>query len=62
MHPGNGTPLQGPTDEYRDTAVDFQYQFIGEDHLFTVLSNYIDEKQTLDASVTTSSRPIPAMT
>lgn len=51
MHPGNGTPLQGPTDEYKDTAVDFQYQFIGEDHLFTVLSNYIDEKQTLDASV-----------
>ena len=27
-----------------------QYQFIGEDHLFTVLSTYIDEKQTLDAS------------
>ncbi len=51
MHPGNGTPLQGPTDEYKDTAVDFQYQFIGEDHLFTLLSTYIDEKQNLDASV-----------
>ncbi len=51
LHPGNGTALQGPTDQYKDTAVDFQYQFIGEDHLFTVLSTYIDEKQALDASV-----------
>lgn len=51
MHPGNGTALQGPADQYRDIAADVQYQFIGEDHLFTLLSNYIDEKQTLDASV-----------
>ena len=50
MHPGNGLPLQGPVDKYRDVAGDVQYQFIGEDHLFTVLSTYIDEKQTLDAS------------
>jgi hypothetical protein len=27
-----------------------QYQFIGEDHLFTVLSTYINEKQRLNAS------------
>ena len=50
-HPGNGTPLQGPTDQYTDTALDAQYQFIGENHLFTVLSTYIHEKQKLDASV-----------
>ncbi|GAC1311482.1 MAG: cytochrome c [Steroidobacteraceae bacterium] len=50
-HPGSGTPLAGPTDRYTDTAADVQYQFIGEDHLFTVLSTYIHEKQKLDASV-----------
>jgi hypothetical protein len=50
LHPGNGTPLAGPTDKYRDVAADLQYQFIGEDNIFTVLSTYIDEKQTLDAS------------
>jgi hypothetical protein len=54
MHPGSltgiATPLAGPTDRYTDTAVDLQYQFIGEEHLFTVLSTYISEKQKLDAS------------
>jgi hypothetical protein len=54
MHPGSltgtATPLAGPTDRYTDTAVDVQYQFIGEEHLFTVLSTYISEKQKLDAS------------
>jgi hypothetical protein len=48
--PGNGQPLAGPTDQYRDAAVDAQYQFIGEDHLVSVLATYIDEHQTLDAS------------
>jgi len=51
VHPGNGTALQGPTDEYKDIAVDGQYQFIGEDHLATVLATYIHEKQSLNASV-----------
>jgi hypothetical protein len=55
-HPGNGTPLAGPTDQYTDAALDVQYQFIGEDHLFTVLTTYIDERQKLDAS----SNPIDA--
>ncbi|MEO7207650.1 MAG: cytochrome C [Steroidobacteraceae bacterium] len=50
QHPGNGMALQGVTDQYTDTAVDGQYQFIGEDHLFTVISTYIDEKWKLDAS------------
>jgi len=48
--PGNGKALSGPTDKYRDAALDAQYQFIGEDHLFTALATYIDERQTLDAS------------
>ena len=50
-HPGNGKPLQGPTDQYTDAALDVQYQFIGENHLFTVLSTYIHENQKLDASL-----------
>ena len=50
-HPGNGSPLRGPVDRYTDAALDVQYQFIGEDHLFTVLSTYIHERQKLDASV-----------
>jgi hypothetical protein len=51
VHPGNGTALQGPTDRFKDIAADVQYQFIGEDHLATVLATYIHESQTLDASV-----------
>ena len=50
IHPGNGHALAGPVDQYRDVAADVQYQFIGEDHIFTVLSTYIHESQTLDAS------------
>ena len=50
-HPGGGLALQGVTDQYTDTALDLQYQFIGEDHLFTVLSTYISEKQRLGASL-----------
>ncbi len=50
QHPGNGMALQGITDQYTDTAVDAQYQFIGEDHLFTVISTYIHENQKLNAS------------
>ena len=49
-HPGNGHPLQGPVDRFTDTAADLQYQFIGEDHLFTVLATYIHENQKFDAS------------
>jgi hypothetical protein len=54
VHPGNSnginTALAGPTNKYADIAGDFQYEFIGENHLFTLLGTYIHEKQTLDAS------------
>ena len=50
-HPGNGNALAGPVDKYTDVAADIQYQFIGEDHLFTALGTYIHERQTLDGSV-----------
>lgn len=48
--PGNGLPLSGLTDHYTDVAGDAQYQFIGEDHLVTLLATYIHENQHLDAS------------
>jgi hypothetical protein len=51
VHPGNGTALTGPTDRFKDTAADVQFQFIGEDHLVTGLATYISEQQTLNASV-----------
>ena len=51
MHPGNGNALAGATDKFKDTGFDVQYQFIGEEHLATFLGTYINEHQTLDASV-----------
>ncbi len=51
MHPGAGHALQGPTDEYLDVAGDMQYQYIGENNIFTLMSTYIHENQTLNASV-----------
>ncbi len=50
VHPGGGAALQGPADRFTDVAGDLQYQFIGEDHLFTVLATYIHENQKFDAS------------
>ncbi|HYA46040.1 MAG TPA: cytochrome C [Burkholderiales bacterium] len=51
VDPTNGIvlPLSGPTNHFRDWAVDSQYQFIGDEHLLTVTATYIDEHQTLDA-------------
>ena len=51
IHPGNGTALAGVADQYRDVAADVQYQFIGEDHIVTLLGTFIHENQTLNASV-----------
>jgi len=50
IHPGNGLALRGPVDRYTDTAGDVQYQFIGDQHLLTVLATYIHENQRLDSS------------
>jgi len=49
--PGNSLPLGGATDRYTDLAVDAQYQFIGDQHLITVLATYIHENQDLQASL-----------
>jgi hypothetical protein len=50
IQPGNGLALRGPVDRYTDTAGDVQYQFIGEQHLFTLLGTYIHENQRLNSS------------
>jgi hypothetical protein len=50
IQPGNGLALRGPTDRFTDVAVDAQYQFIGEEHLLTLLATYIHENQRLDSS------------
>jgi hypothetical protein len=50
FYPGGGTPLSGPTNQFTDVAADAQYQFIGDEHIFTLLSTYIHEDQTLDAN------------
>jgi hypothetical protein len=49
MFPGGGAPLTGATNRFNDWAVDSQYQYIGDEHLFSVLGTYIEEKQTWDA-------------
>jgi hypothetical protein len=38
--------VTGPTNRFRDLAFDAQYQYIGEDHIFTAQANYIHETQT----------------
>jgi hypothetical protein len=48
-NPGN-QPLGGPTDRFQDVAEDVQYQYAGDQHLFSVTATRIHEKQTLDAT------------
>ncbi|MGA8005596.1 MAG: cytochrome C [Burkholderiales bacterium] len=50
LFPGGGAALSGPTNRYNDVAFDTQYQYIGDEHLLSVMATYIKEKQTLDAS------------
>ncbi len=60
---GFGQELTGPSDRYQDVAEDVQYQYVGDQHLFSVLGTRIHEKQTLNASINapaTATVPIPA--
>jgi hypothetical protein len=50
LFPGNGNILSGPTDRFTDTALDAQYQFIGDDHIVSAQATYIHEHQDLSAS------------
>lgn len=49
LFPGAGTPLSGATNKYRDVAFDTQYQYIGDQSIYSVQGVYIREKQQLDA-------------
>jgi hypothetical protein len=48
--PGGGTLLGGATNHFTDTALDAQYQFLGDEHLFSLQTTFIHERQRLDAS------------
>jgi hypothetical protein len=52
--PPTPVPLGGLTNKYRDLALDTQYQFIGDESIYSVQAVYIHEKQTLDASFASS--------
>ena len=51
LYPGKGLPLGGLANKYRDIALDTQYQFIGDESIYSVQAVYIHQKQTPDASV-----------
>jgi len=44
-------PLQAPVNEFKDVAEDFQYQYIGDEHLVTVAGTHIHENMNLGASL-----------
>lgn len=53
--PGGGSTsspalLSGPSNRFKDVAEDVQYQFMGDEHLFSVNGTRIHESMTLDAS------------
>ena len=50
LFPGAGAPLQGPDNRFQDVAEDFQYQYVGEDHIFSVEGTRIHENMNLAAS------------
>jgi hypothetical protein len=45
-----GQPVGTPADKFVDTALDAQYQFIGDEHILSAQTTWIKEKQTLDAT------------
>ena len=55
LYPGGGSAgalasLSGPVNEFKDLAEDLQYQFIGDEHLFSLAATRIHESMQLDAS------------
>ena len=60
--PGNGIALAGSINRFTDTALDAQYQYLGDDHLFSVQTTWIHEKQRLDASFAAGAAANPSDT
>jgi hypothetical protein len=54
LYPGGSADapavLTGPSNEFKDFAQDFQYQFIADQHIFTLAGTRIHESMKLDAS------------
>ncbi|HEV2321689.1 MAG TPA: cytochrome C, partial [Gammaproteobacteria bacterium] len=50
QYPGGGHALSGATDDYRDTGIDSQYQYIAGTDSFALHASYIHEQQDLGAS------------
>lgn len=48
--PDNPVPLRGPINRFKDVAEDVQYQFGGDEHLFTFMGTRIHETMDLNAS------------
>jgi hypothetical protein len=47
---GSGSPLEGPTDHFLDLAVDAQWQYFGEEHVFSAVFAYVHESRSLNAT------------
>jgi hypothetical protein len=45
-----GQPVGSPADRFRDMALDGQYQYIDDEHIFSVQTTYIKERQNLDGT------------
>jgi len=53
LNPNAAVPLSGagqPSDKYLDIGLDAQYQYIGDDNIFTLAGRWIHERQKLNAS------------
>ena|SRR5579859_223510 len=55
--PGAEIPLSGPVNRFNDVAEDVQYQFVSDDHQFTLAGTHIHESMSLDASVAGGTNP-----
>jgi hypothetical protein len=69
LFPGGGSSaspgaLSGPVNQFKDVAEDFQYQFIGDEHLFSLNGTRIHESMHLNASFAAGvvSNPSDALT
>jgi hypothetical protein len=57
-----GQPVGSTPDKFSDVALDGQYQFIGDEHIFSMQGTYIKENQNLDGSVAVAqaaATPVP---
>ena len=59
---GSPTPLHPPINRFNDVAEDVQYQFVGDEHIFTVAGTHIHESMTLDAAYASGGSANPSNT